>query len=146
MLTKKIKFEDFDGNPREETHFFNLSKAELTQLELSIPGGLTGLLQQISETQDIPKVIELLTKFIDLSYGKKSLDGRKFEKKSEYLEDFKSTNAYVELYMELVSDANKAADFINAVVPTDVSQKAAELQANGQLPMGMNPNHPALKH
>lgn len=146
MLTKKIKFEDFDGNPREETHYFNLSKAELTQLELSISGGLTGLLQQISETQDIPKVIELLTKFIDLSYGKKSLDGRKFEKKPEYLEDFKSTNAYVELYMELVSDANKAAEFINAVVPSDVSEKAKELQQNGTLPAGLNPNHPALKH
>lgn len=141
MLTKKIKFEDFDGTPREETHYFNLSKAELTKLELSVSGGLTGLLQQIAETQDAPKVVELLDKFIQLSYGRKSLDGRKFEKKQEYYEEFKSTNAYDELFMELVSDANKAADFINAVVPTDVSEKAKEYQNNGTLP-----SHPALKH
>lgn len=146
MLTKKIKAEDFDGNLREETFYFNLSKSELTKMELSINGGLSSLLQKISETQDIVEVKNLLERFIDLSYGVKSLDGRKLEKTEEALKDFKSTNFYDELFMELISDANKAADFINAVVPSDISQKAAELQQNGNLPAGLNPNHPALKH
>lgn len=146
MLTKKIKAEDFDGNLREETFYFNLSRSELTKMELSINGGLSSLLQKISETQDIVEVKNLLERFIDLSYGVKSLDGRKLEKTEEALKDFKSTNFYDELFMELISDASKAADFINSVVPTDVSEKAKELGQNGTLPSGINPNHPALKH
>ena len=146
MLTKKIKAEDFDGNIREETFYFNLSKSELTKMELSVNGGLSSLLQKISETQDAVEVKNLLEKVIDMSYGVKSLDGRKLEKTEEALKDFKSTNFYDELFMELISDANKAADFINAVVPTDVSEKAKEYQQNGTLPSGLNPNHPALKH
>lgn len=147
MLTKKIKAEDFEGNLREETFYFNLSKSELTKMELSINGGLSSLLQRIAETQDIKEVKNLLEQFIDMSYGVKSLDGRKFEKSEEALKDFKSTNFYDELFMELISDANKAADFINAVVPSDVSQKALELQQNGgNLSASANPNHPALKH
>ena len=107
MLTKKIKAEDFDGNLREETFYFNLSKSELTKMELSVNGGLTTLLQKIAETQDIVEVKNLLEKFIDLSYGVKSLDGRKLEKTEEALKDFKSTNFYDELFMELISDALK---------------------------------------
>ncbi len=147
MLTKKIKAEDFEGNLREETFYFNLSKSELTKMELSINGGLSSLLQRIAETQDIKEVKNLLEQFIDMSYGVKSLDGRKFEKSEEALKDFHSTNFYDELFMELISDANKAADFINAVVPSDVSQKALELQQNGgNISASANPNHPALKH
>ena len=146
MLTKKIKAEDFDGNIREETFYFNLSKSELAKMELSVNGGLSSLLQKISETQDAVEVKNLLEKVIDMSYGVKSLDGRKLEKTEEALKDFKSTNFYDELFMELISDANKTADFINAVVPTDVSEKAKEYQQNGTLPSGLNPNHPALKH
>lgn len=141
MLTKKIKAEDFDGNLREETFYFNISKTELTKMELSVNGGLSSLLQKISETQDIVEVKNLLEKFIDLSYGVKSLDGRKLEKTEEALKDFKSTNFYDELFMELISDADKAAEFINAVVPNDVADKAKEIQQNGTLP-----THPALKH
>ena len=146
MLTKKIKAEDFDGNLREETFYFNLSKSELTKMELSINGGLSSLLQKISETQDIKEVKNLLEQFIELSYGVKSLDGRKLDKSPELFADFKATNFYDELFMELISDSNKAAEFINAIVPSDISQKATELQQNGALPAGLNPNHPALKH
>lgn len=141
MLTKVIKYEDFDGNPREETHHFHINKAELTNMEFGVKGGLTGLIKTISETQDIPKVIELIQRFIDLSYGRKSNDGRQFVKKEEYLEEFKSTGAYEVLYMELVSDVDKFAEFVNAVIPTDIALKAKELQKNG----GINPDHPALK-
>lgn len=141
MITKEITFEDFNGIERKETHYFHINKAELTALNFTMKGGLTGVLKEIEDTQDVNSLVALVDKFIDLSYGKKSADGLNFRKKPEYLEDFKSSNAYEAFYMELLSDVNNIINFINGVVPSDVLAKAKEIEANG----GIDPNHPALK-
>lgn len=40
MLEKVITYTDYDGNERKEKFYFNLTKAELTEMELSMREGL----------------------------------------------------------------------------------------------------------
>lgn len=117
MLKKTVKYVDFDGNERTEDFYFNLTKAELAQLELSESGGLTQMLNKIVAEQDIPKIAEYFKKIVMLSYGEKSADGRKFMKSPEILANFMATEAYSELYMELATTADAASAFINGIVP-----------------------------
>jgi hypothetical protein len=120
MLKKTIKFTDFDGNEREENFYFNLTKSELTEMELSATGGLTKMIEKIVETQDGARIISIFKELILKSYGEKSPDGRRFIKSKELSEAFSQTGAYDQLFMELATDADKASAFIKAVIPADI--------------------------
>ena len=125
MLKKTIKFVDYDGNPREEEFYFNLSKAEVTLMELSVTGGMGSLLTKIIKTKDVKQLSEIFTEIIMKSYGEKSLDGRQFMKSEEISNNFRQTEAFSELFMELITDANAAANFINAILP-EIPKEARE--------------------
>jgi hypothetical protein len=124
MLKKTIKYTDFNGVEREEDFYFNLTEAEITDLNLSTKGGLKGYIEQIVNTQDTPAIAELFKKIINAAYGVKSPDGRKFMKSEAILNDFIYTQAYSNLYMSLIADANSAANFINGVIPASLAEKA----------------------
>lgn len=127
MLKKRIKYVDYDGNQREEDFYFNLSKAEITELELTTEGGLEQLIEKIVDAKDTKQIIKFFKKIILMSYGEKSPDGKRFIKKDELTEAFTQTEAYSELFMELASDENAASNFINGIIPRDLAQ-AADLQ------------------
>lgn len=120
MLIKKITYVDFDGEKRTEEFRFHLSKAELAKMRYSVAGGLEKRLARIINSNDQPQLIKIFCELIDLSYGVKSDDGRKFMKSSEILDDFKSTEAYSQLFMELATNDNAAKEFINGVLPSDL--------------------------
>lgn len=120
MLKKLITYKDYNGVERKENFYFNLSKPELLEMELGTTGGMRELIQTMVEKQDIPKIMAAFKEIILKSYGEKSPDGRVFNKSSELSSAFSHTEAYSVLYMELISDANKAAAFINAVMPEDM--------------------------
>lgn len=122
MLKKMITYTDFDGNQRTEEHQFNLTQAELTEMELSLNGGLSQLLEKIIQDNDQKQIIEYFKKIILMAYGKKSLDGRQFIKSDDVREEFVSTAAYSELFMELATDADAAAAFINGIMPPKISR------------------------
>ena len=124
MLKKTIKYEDFDGNEREETFYFNLTEAELAEMELSEKGGLTKKLQLIVDTEDTPAIVKFFKEMLLLSFGKKSEDGRRFEKSEELRKEFSESMAFSKLFMELATDDEKAAEFINAIVPKNIATKA----------------------
>lgn len=130
MLKKTIKFVDFDGNEREESHYFNLTKAELTEMELSTNGGLTKMIEKIVETRDGGRIIAIFKDLILKSYGEKSLDGRRFVKSKELSEEFSQTGAYDALFMELATDADKASDFIKGIIPADIDMSQAQIPEN----------------
>lgn len=121
MLKKTITYVDYDGNERTEDFYFNLSKAELMNMELSAPGGLTNFITRIVNEQDLSRLIELFQEIIQKSVGVKSMDGKRFVKNQEVLENFIQSEAYSVLYMELVFDAEKAAEFINGIMPADMA-------------------------
>lgn len=121
MLKKRIKFTDYNGVEREEDFYFNLTKAEIMEMEWGITGGLTERINRIISTQDAPEILKIFKDIIFKAYGEKSADGKRFEKKNgELAAAFAETEAYNVLFMELVQDDKAAADFMNAIVPSDV--------------------------
>lgn len=122
MLKKRIKYTDYDGNEREEDFYFNLSKAELIELELTTEGGLEQMIQKITDTRDMPKLIELFKRLILMSYGEKSENGKRFIKSKELSDAFAQTEAYSELFMELATDDKAASEFVNGIVPQGLSE------------------------
>lgn len=120
MLKKTITYTDYDGNERTEDFYFNLTKAELMEMELSTEGGLEKKLNKIIASKDSTKIIETFKDIIVRSYGEKSDDGKRFVKNKEIADGFTQTEAYSELFMELASDADKAAEFINGIIPKDI--------------------------
>ena len=125
MLKKTIKYTDYDGNEREEDFYFNLSKAEVTEMELSKEGGMSEYIKKISATQNAPELIKLFKEIITKSYGEKSLDGKRFIKNKELTEAFIQTEAYSELFIELASNSDAASAFINGITPKVDSKKIA---------------------
>lgn len=129
MLKKTIKYTDFDGVQREESVYFNLTKTELTEMELSATGGLTKMIEKIVETQDGGRILTVFKELILKAYGEKSPDGRRFIKSKELSEAFSQTPMYDILFMELATDADKASEFIKAVIPSDIDMSGAEAPA-----------------
>lgn len=133
MLKKTIVYYDYDGNERSENFYFNLSKAEVMEMEFSFTGGMTNVIEQMVNTQDTVRIIELFKKIIMAAYGEKSADGKRFMKIGpdgrRLAEGFVETEAYSELFMELVSDPKKFADFIAAVIPALPADAKAALAA-----------------
>lgn len=141
MITKTITYTDFNGEQRTEKFSFNLSESELADWELDVKGTLTEHIKRISETIDVPQLKNLYKEIIDRSYGVKDADGRRFRKSTEILQEFKDTNAYSELYMELLSDDKAAVEFINGVISDKVKALVEKGVAEGKI----DPNQLALK-
>lgn len=124
MLTKTIKYTDYNGVVREEKFLFNLTKAELMEMQYGTQGGLADIIKKIIETQDVNAIMSMFKEIILKAYGEKSADGKRFIKKASdghlLADDFAQSEAYSELYMELVGDSNKAAEFINGIIPQDI--------------------------
>lgn len=120
MYKKAIKYKDFNGNDREEVFYFNLTKSELLDLELRTPGGIEQYTRNIVSTQNGQKLADLFKWLINESYGVKSPDGRSFIKGKEVLDNFRFTNAYDILYMQLATDDKAAAEFYNGIFPKDI--------------------------
>lgn len=122
MLVKKVKYTDYKGNTREEELYFNLNKAEIAEMELSKEGGLSDYIKRIVDAQKNSEIISLFKDLILKSYGVVSDDGKRFIKSEQLREEFVQSEAYVELFMELASDADAASAFVNGIVPA-VEQK-----------------------
>lgn len=117
MLKKTKTYTDYNGNERTEDFFFNLSKAECIEMNLTTDGGLDAYLQKIIDTKDVPKLIKEFKDLVLKAYGEKSADGRRFMKSDEIRQAFAETEAYSDIFMELVTDANAAVEFVNGIVP-----------------------------
>ena len=117
MLPITKKYIDFNGVEREETFYFNLTKAELAEWELGVTGGLSQMVEKITAAKDVPALANFFKEIILKAYGVKSADGRRFIKTEELTTEFTQTQAYSDLYMELAQDDRKAAVFINGIIP-----------------------------
>lgn len=130
MFKKTISYVDYNGNERKEDHYFNLNKAEIMRMEMSVSGGMAEQINRIIAAQDTPSLIAIFEDLIQKSYGVKTPDGKGFMKKPEYLEAFMATEAYSELFMELATDAEAASAFVNGIMPADLAKQAALAAAN----------------
>lgn len=127
MLKKTIAYTDYNGVERKQDYYFNLSKAELMEMEMGVQGGFTEMIQKIIATQDAPKLVAIFKDLLLKSYGEKSNDGTAFLKEDEnghlLANKFKQTEAYSILFMELATDADKAAEFVKGVIPSDLAEQ-----------------------
>lgn len=137
MIKKTITYTDYDGNDRTEDFYFNLTKAEVMEMEMMTDGGLQKMIEKIIQTSDTKKIIEIFKGIILKSYGEKSPDGRRFIKNDELRDAFSQTEAYSQLFMELATDAKAATDFVNGVIPQidSVPKPASDTTSQNIIPM-----------
>ena len=130
MLKKTIKYTDFNGNEVTEDFYFNLTKAEVAEMELgasrldadgNIKGGMQDLLAEIVASGSGQRIMDTFKEILARSYGIRSEDGKRFIKSKELFEEFTQTAAYSEFFMELITDADAASSFIKAVMPADLA-------------------------
>lgn len=135
MITKEITYTDYNGQERTEKYQFNFTKAELTEMELSVNGGLSAMMERIKETDDRPELMRIFKELILKAYGVKSADGKRFVKSDELRTEFSQTEAYSELYMELVTNTESAITFFNGLIPNDikaVGDKVVQIPAKSE--------------
>lgn len=115
MYKKTISYTDFNGTERTEDFYFHMTQAEILKMEYSQEGGMTNVIQNIIETEETTKLLPLFETVVRMSYGKRSVDGRHFEKKQEYTDQFLASEAYSNMFVEFMMNADEAAKFINNV-------------------------------
>lgn len=129
MLKKTMTYVDYNGNERTEDFYFNLTEAEIMEMEMGTAGGLSEMIQNIVKAQDAPAIIKIFKDLVLSAYGQKSLDGKRFIKSQELKEEFAQTEAYSQLFMELATDADAAAKFVNGIIPSKLEEAAKAEQA-----------------
>ena len=127
MLKKTINYQDYNGDNRSEDFYFNLSTAEIAEMELSTKGGLADMIDRIVKAKDTPTIIKLFKEILLKAYGEKSPDGRRFVKSDEISTAFSQTEAYSQIFMRLATDEEYAVKFINAIVPKESATEAEKI-------------------
>ena len=128
MLKKKVTYTDYNDVERTEDFYFNLSKAEIMEMELTTTGGLAEMIQKIVSAQDGPAIVKIFKDLVLKAYGEKSADGKRFIKSQEITDAFTQTEAYSQIFMELATDADAATKFINGIIPADMAAEVAKQQ------------------
>lgn len=123
MIKEPITYTDYNGIERKEDFYFNLTKAEIMEMEMSTKGGLAEMIQRIVAAQDQPAIIKVFKDLIIKAYGVKSPDGKRFIKNEDVINDFVQTEAFSQMFMKLATDADAAAKFVNGIVPADMAQQ-----------------------
>lgn len=117
MIKKTKTYIDFNGVSRTEDFYFNLTAAEISEMELGTEGTMSEMIKSIVAAQDLPSIIKIFKKLVLKAYGVKSPDGRRFIKTPEITAEFEQTQAYSDIFMELATDAEQASNFFNAIIP-----------------------------
>lgn len=117
MIAKEITYQDFDGNNVAETFYFHLNKAELAELQLTKNGGLAEYVQTIIDSEDNLEILNMFKLIIRAAVGRRDEEHNRFVKNDEVRSELFDTDAYSELFFELMSDATKAAAFVKGIVP-----------------------------
>jgi len=123
MLKKTITYTDYNDVERTEDFYFNLTKAEVMEMEMSTSGGLAESIKKIIASKDVPSIIKIFKELVLTAYGQKSPDGKRFIKSEELKNEFMQTEAYSVIFMELATDEEAAANFINGIVPADLAEQ-----------------------
>lgn len=128
MYKKTITYEDYDGEKRTETHYFNMTKADVVKwITTNGEYTLDKVVKRDTLSGNGKAIIETFEDLIKRSYGRKSLDGKRFEKSEEIYKEFYESEAYSEFFMEIITDAKAAADFFNGIMPKNVLEEAREI-------------------
>lgn len=142
MIKETIVYKDFNDNELVEDFYFNLTKDELIlfgtdsneftkMMRINEDGkDLNEMLESIKHETDIKEIYRSFRDIILLSYGEKSEDGKRFVKTEDQTEAFEQSNAFSELIISLIADGEKAAKFIDGIIPSDLRDQVEEIMNN----------------
>lgn len=117
MFKYEVPYTDYNGVERKEMAYFNLSKAELMEMELSTKAGVEEMIRVLIATDDNAKIVKIFKDLILKSYGIKSEDGKRFIKSQELRDQFEQSEAYSEFFMKLIQNEDGLqTKFINGVI------------------------------
>lgn len=123
MLKKTVTYIDFNDVERTEDFYFNLTEAEITDMNLDENGGLAEKLQKIVDSKDVKTIKDYFKWIVLKAYGEKSEDGRRFMKSEEITKAFEETQAYSDIWMELATNDSAAVEFVNGIMPRSFNEK-----------------------
>ena len=126
MIKKRITYTDYDGVERTEDFYFNISKSELAEMEMTTAGSFTGALQRMIDAKDVTDLAKTVKFFILKAYGEKTPDGKRFTKSEELSTAFSQTPAYDQLFMEIFPNTDMALEFINGLMPAELVKQVAD--------------------
>ena len=139
MYTRSFTYKDWNDVERTEEFRFNLTKAELMEMQYEQEGGMREYLDKIIKSNNQKELMRLFKDLVLKAYGEKSEDGKYFIKNDEIRQRFASTPVYSELFMELSTDSKVAADFVNGIMPADIDRSGLKKVLPGQAPIEVVP-------
>ena len=131
MIKKTVTYTDYNGEQRTETFYFHYTEAEILDMEMSEEGSFADRIQRIIDAKDKTALMKLIKKFVIDEYGVKSEDGKRFMKNDELKTAFLECPAYSDIFMEMVTNDEIAAEFVNGVIPSTMKDRVAKL-SNGK--------------
>ena len=126
MYKYTATYTDYDGVERTEDFLFNLSEAEIVEMEYGVTGGMQRMLEQIVAAKDTKRIMDVFKDLIKRVYGVKSPYGRRFEKDEKLSKEFTETPVYSDMFMKFARDADAAAEFVNKIIPQSVAAEVAK--------------------
>lgn len=116
MFKHTVEYEDFNGNQRKEDLYFHLSVPEVTRLQAEIGGkAMDEYVKELSDNQNVNDLLDFLEKMLLNSYGQKTSDGRSFRKSKEARDEFEQSQAYAEMFSQLILEPDLARKFGSSV-------------------------------
>lgn len=124
MLKKTITYQDYLGNTRTEDFYFNFSKTELSNMQMSVDGGFNIQLEKMMNAANNREIYNTFVDVVLQAYGELSADGKyhiKFDENGHRLSDkFKQSPAYDALMDEICQNEKTIAEFCKGILPKNL--------------------------
>lgn len=133
MISYKVTYDDYEGRPRVETHYFNLNQTEVNLLNARYGGSLQNTLARLTMTENPKEMMEILMDVFKTAYGRMDDDRVHFRKSEQIWDDFASTPAFDKLFVETMSSDEKSAEFIRGVLPKKMAENADKEDAAAKI-------------
>lgn len=133
MIKKTLKYKNYAREEVTDDFYFDINESELLMMNWSERGGLDKYYERIIKEEDNREILKAFQELVDLSYGRRSLDGKDFDKSPEYLKKFKSSGAYNQLMLEFFTQDedgtnNFAEQFANGLLPADLIERVRKTE------------------
>jgi hypothetical protein len=123
MFKHNIDYVDFNGTERNEDFYFHLSSVEVTRLEAEIGRDLNTHIKELTANQDMKTLLDFLERILLGAYGRKTSDGKSFIKNKDLRTEFEYSNAYAEIFEQMLTNPDLAKKFGEAVADNGKSKK-----------------------
>jgi hypothetical protein len=127
VIAKTITYKDLDGKDVTEDFHFNLTRAELVEMNFSEFGSLFQTLNVMIEMEDMGAIISSIKLLLRLSVGKRAEDGKRFIKNQDITDAFMQSNAYSTMLYELMTNAESSIELIKGIMPPEMLQQVEDL-------------------